>query len=107
MNITYSIFKNTFIHTIGGQFIEAYTRFPEDWNTLTITKEKFWDIPHLVLNSKLGPHTDQGVKRFVKMMPEQRWRTCDSFRFESTLACASLTVTGYAGDIPIIRHIFK
>ena len=107
MNITYDINQNAFIHTIAGRFIEAYTRFPEDWNTLTISKEKFWDIPHLVLHSKLGPHTDTAVKQFVKLMPEQRWRTCDTLRFESTLACGSLTVTGYAGDIPIIRHIFK
>jgi hypothetical protein len=107
MNITYDINQNAFIHTIAGRFIEAYTRFPEDWNILTISKDKFWDIPHRALQSKLGKGTDKSVKQFVKMMPQQRWRTCDTLRFESTLACGSLTVTGYAGDIPIIRHIFK
>ena len=106
MNIHYNVINNSYDHYIGGKVVDSYTRFPEGWLCLTIPKIKFWEFPNLVLASKLEGKTKSNLDKFVKQMRDQRWRTCDTFQFTKTVACASLTCTGYVGDIPVVRHIF-
>ena len=107
MTIQYNYSTNEWDQIVGIHVVDSYLRFPVDWDVLHIHKSKFWDMPHLALQNKLQDKTDFYVKRFVKLMPDRRWESCDMLRFESTLACGSLTCTGYSGNLPMVRYIFK
>ena len=107
MTIQYNAINNEWDQISHFKELDSYTRFPEDWDVLIIPKDKFWEMPNLVLASKLQNNTKKQLNIFVKFMRDPLWQSCQVFRFEYTLATRQILVTGYIGELPMIRHIFK
>ena len=107
MTIQYNQINNEWDQISYFKQLDSYTRFPEDWDVLIIPRVKFWEMPSLILTAKLHGSTQKQLRIFVKMMRDKLWQSCDTLRFEYTLATRQVLVTGYIGELPMVRHIFK